>query len=279
MDLMQMFRNAPAAPAATGGTGTPAPKPGDPTKPGTGGQVPNPAQKLGPDGQPIISQQQDQSPLADFNGLWEDTPLAEGEQAQPDWNDPLSIVPAMNVDPKKMYEAAQRIDFAKVMPKEKVEAALKGDSQAFNDVINGVAHTVYANMALSTSRIVEAMMKQMAPKLFDALPSHIRKHVVSDTVNTDNPVFNDPAVAPMLDMVKERLQVKNPKANAKEISDMAKKYLAALAATVSGRKGKGGGGGELFNPDGSKKQDLTKTGRGKESWEDFFTPAGSLDEQ
>jgi len=273
MDVFSMFRNPqqqqqPAAPAV--GTGNAQPNMG---APGSGGQVP--AVVVDPNSPAPNQQQQQQqepkSPLAEFAKLWETTPVVEGETPQTDWNDPNSILPNMKIDSKKMFEAAQRIDFAKVMDRTKVEAALKGDAQAFMDVINSVHHSAYASMAMSTTKIVEASLKQMVPKLFEALPNHIRKHVVSDTVNTDNPIFNDPAVAPMLEMVKQQMTMKHPKASAKEIADMAKKYVAGFAETVTASN-KSKGGQQQQQRDG---QQLRKTGSGNEDWTDYFTPEQS----
>lgn len=266
MDVFSMFRNPQQqqqqAPAPIAGTGNAQPNMG---APGSGGQVPivdpnnpNPGQ------QQQQQQQEPKSPLAEFSKLWETTPVVDGETPPTDWNDPNSILPNMKVDPKKMFEAAQRIDFSKVMDRTKVEAALKGDSQAFMDVINSVHHSAYANMAMSTTKIIEASLKQMVPKLFEALPNHIRKHVVSDTVNTDNPIFSDPAVAPVLEMVKQQMTMKHPKASAKEIADMAKKYVSGFAETVTAS-------GKKTGQQQQQERGLKKTGTGNEDWSDYFT--------
>lgn len=258
MDFMSMFRQGPQAPAPTA---TPSPVPtGNPNDPNNS-NLPDPNATADAD------KNKNKSPMDEFSGLWDTPTPKEGEEPQPDWNDPLSIVPKMQVDPKKMMEVAQRINFAQIMPREKVEAALKGDSQAFSDVINLVAQSVYANMAHSTSRIGEAMLKQMAPKLFEALPAHIRKHIVSDTVAGDNPIFQNPAAAPMLKSLEAQFQLKYPKASAKEISDMAKKYLGNFADLIKGTKQKGAGGAADLDPNNP----LRKTGGATDDWSDYFT--------
>lgn len=184
-------------------------------------------------------QQQDKnkSPLSEFAGLWDDAPAPkDGEQAQPDWNNHESIVPEMNIDPKKLYESAKKIDFSKVMNPEKVAAALKGDSAAFMEVINTVAQATFANMAMTSSKMMKAMQKQMAEKLYSgALPHHFRSHQVSNQIDADNPIFTDPAVSPMLDLAKKQMQVKYPKASATEISAMAKKMIAGLVTAAGGK--------------------------------------------
>lgn len=187
---------------------------------------PNPANLTDPNAK--------KSPLADFADLWKNDAPKEGEEAPTDWANPDSILPNIKVDPKKLYEMAQRIDFSKVMNPEKVKLALSGDQAAFGEVINSAVQHAYANMAMSSTRITEAMIKQMGPKIFGALPFHIRKHVVSDTVRADNPIFNNPAAAPLLEGLEAQMRVKYPTASAKEISEKAKKYVEDFAAAARG---------------------------------------------
>lgn len=214
------------------------------------------------------NKEQNKSPLAEFAGLW-DTPPApkEGEAVQPDWNEHSSIVPELNVDPKKMFEAARRIDFSKVMNPEKVAAALKGDAAAFTEVINTVAQATFANMAMSATKISKAMMSQMAEKLYSgALPHHFRRHAVNSQIDTDLPILSDPAVAPMFESFKQQMQVKYPKASAQEISQLAKKMVTAFADAVKG----GGNSAGNTNISKGQKGGLNKTGTGEEDWGEFF---------
>jgi hypothetical protein len=200
-------------------------------------------------------QQQDdtnKSPLAEFSKLWDTpAPAKDGEAVPPNWDEHSSIVPKMNIDPKKLFESAKRIDFSKVMNPERVQAALKGDVGAFNEVLNSALQAAFAHSAMSTSKIVEALNGQMAEKLMTgALPHHMRKHSVNSQIDADNPIFSDPAVAPMLETAKRQFQLKNPKASPKEISDMAKKYILGFAELVTkgqstGPSNKGGGKGGL----------------------------------
>jgi len=177
---------------------------------------------------------EDKSPMAEFSKLWETKPTkdAAGNDTTP--SDPLDILPNLQADPKKMFEAASRIDFSKVMNVEKVKAALSGDSAAFSEVINQVAQAAFANSAMSTTRIVEAALKSMIPKLTDtAIPHLVRKHSVRETVVNENPIFADPAVAPMLQMLETQLSTQFPQASAKDISQMAKKYLGNLGTALN----------------------------------------------
>lgn len=178
------------------------------------------------------------SPLGEFKDLWEDTPPADGEQAQPDWNDHSSIVPKLKIDPQRLVASARKIDFRKAMDPAKVTAALKGDQEAFYEVMNSVQQASFANTAMTMSRMAETMMTQLAEKLYSgALPHHFRKHAVNQTIDSENPIFQDPAVAPMLEMAKQRFQVKYPKASPQEIAKMAQKYVKDFATAITGNAG------------------------------------------
>jgi hypothetical protein len=215
-----------------------------------------PAQNLGPDGKPIQQQQlgpdgnplvpgatntppQDQdvnkSPLAEFGKLWDTEPLKEGQQPKPDLNDPNSIVPNLQIDPKRLSDAAKRIDFSRVIDQELAKKALGGDVAAFSQVINSVAQASFANMSMVSSRIVENALRQFTPKLLnESLPHSIRKFSVGDALVSSNKIFNDPAVAPMLEMLKSQLQIKYPQASTKEIGEIANRYMQSLAKAVGG---------------------------------------------
>lgn len=227
-------------------------------------------QKLGPDGNPLVPnnnnqppQDQNKSPLADFAKLWENEPVKDGEHPRPDLNDPNSIVPNLQIDPKRLSDAAKRIDFSRVIDPELSKKALAGDTAAFAQVINSVAQASFANMSMVSSRIVENALRQFAPKLLnESLPHSIRKFSIGDSLSASNKIFNDPAVAPMLEMLKSQLQNKYPQASTKEISDMANKFMQGLVKAV------GGSDNNNANDGTGRRQETKET-----DWLDEFLPA------
>lgn len=233
---------------------TPAPGGGNTVTPGGGGQQPgngqqqqnmmDPNNPLLPSGQGGGQQEdKNKSPMAEFANLWDNPAPKAGEQPQVDWNDPSSIVPAQTLDPAKIGEAAKKIDFSRVLNPETVKKALAGDAGAFGEALNSVAQAAFSNSALIASRIVDSSLRGMAPRLInDALPHHMKRHGIGEGFGAENPIFNDPAVKPMLEMVTRQFQQQNPKSSAKEIADKAKAYVLAFANAANGG-GKGGTGG------------------------------------
>lgn len=116
-----------------------------------------------------------------------------------------------NVDPQKLMEAARKTDFSKAISSNQLEAIAGGGQEAvaaFASAMNSVAQTVYANSALATTKIVEqALMK--AQQQYDAkIPGLIKRQTVSDTLRTENPMFSNPAVQPLISALEAQLAVK-----------------------------------------------------------------------
>lgn len=211
---------------------------------------------------------ENKSPLAEWAGLWDTAPLKEGEVAQPDWNDYNSFVPEVKIDPKKLMDTAKRIDFSKVMNPDRVKAALAGDQGAFNEVINTVVQAAFANMAMSTTKIVENMTRQFAEKMVNqGLPHHMKKHSVNSAIDAEMPLLSDPAVAPMFEMFKSQMQAKYPRASAAEHAKMAKKMITDFSKAVTADPT------QDPNKRGNSGAGINKTGVGEEDWGDFFAPA------
>lgn len=218
------------------GSSTPAPAPAAPAAPATPqGNIPaapamdssaaNPNQPV-PQGQ---EQQQQQEPqgLDQFNDLWK----APEQSSQNNPNQPL-----LNVDPQKLMEAAGKVDFAKVIPQESLQAISQGGPEAmqhFAQALNKVAQTVYAQNAMATSKIVEQALGNAKTAWTSELPNFIKNQNVSETLRTENPAFNHPAASPILGALQQQLTVKFPNASASEIAGMAKTYLGQFAQAVS----------------------------------------------
>lgn len=224
----------PAAPAPNAAAPNPNANPNDPGN--NAQQVP---QTTTQQKQNDPTQDGNKSPLAEFAGLWDTPTPKDGEVVEPNWDEASSLVPETKIDPKKLVEAAKRIDFSKLVDPALAEKALKqGDATAFAQILNSVAQAAMANMAMSSSKMMEAKLRQVSGLLIEkALPHHMRKHTVSAQVSNDLPIFNDPAVAPMLSMLEQQMRTKYPKASPAEISSKAKQMLTGMAGVITGTSG------------------------------------------
>ena len=230
--IMSMFSNlmgGAAAPAAPAGVQAPAPQPGNipATAPNTGaasvGTAPNGVAPGNQDANPAPA-----TPFADFQDLWKNEPIPEGQQA------PQGVFG--NVDPKRFMEAAGKIDFTKVVTPEQLQAiSTGGDSAmgAFAAALNAVAQTTYAQSAFAATKITEQAMARAKDSFLAELPQHIKQQTVKENLRADNPVFSNPAVQPIISALEAQLTVKYPSASAGEITSMAKNYVEALGTSFA----------------------------------------------
>lgn len=228
--IMSMFSNligGNQTPAAPQGTQAPAPTPGNipPTTPNTGvsgtGTAPNGVL-------PTTGNQETATPLDQFSNLWETTPT--------DPNAPKPSGVFGDVDPRKFMEAAGKIDFAKVVTPEQLQAIDAGGPdavKAFAAALNSVAQSTYAQSAFASTKIVEQAMARAKENFLAELPQHIKQQTVKENLRSENPVFSNPAVQPIISALESQLTVKFPKASATEITAMAKQYVEALGTSFA----------------------------------------------
>ena len=167
----------------------------------------------------------------------------------------------MNVDPQALMKAAQQVDFTKMIPADLMEKVQKGDAAALLQVINTVGQGSYAQATAANAKIVEAALNRQAEKFMsEVLPQVLKQHQIGTQLAAENPLFNNPAVAPMLDMVKQQLTIKFPSASPQEITSKAQEYLTGFAAEIAGSQGK-------------QLSDIPKpsSGSGGTDWEKFFS--------
>jgi len=207
------------APQATSVTANPS-VPGDHTPTSDG---------KGPGAFPAAAEGE-KSPLEGYKELW--------QKADTDAK-PVSTTTTMNVDPQKLLEAAKAVDFSKMIPAELREKIAKGDMEALAQAMNAVGQGAYAQSTAATAKIVEAALNKQADTFMNqVLPDVLKKAQISQGLASENPLFTNPAVAPMLDMVKTQLTTKFPTASPAEIQQKAQDFLMGFAQEVAGTNGK-----------------------------------------
>jgi hypothetical protein len=188
------------------------------------------------------------APLDAFADIWK-TDAAAGKA-----NEPFSF----NVDPAKLMEAAGKIDFAKVVGPEtlaKISAGGPEAAAAFADALNKVTQQSFAQSAFASSKMVEQAVAKTRESMEANLPSMIKQQQFSNSLREDNPAFNHPAAAPVIQALEQSLQVKYPNASVNELKDMAKNYFSSL--------------GEAFNPKVPSAAEVAKT-KNEVNWDDFL---------
>jgi hypothetical protein len=221
----------------------PAPPGNIPAQPNNGTQQ---SAGTAPNGVVPEQPQQVESPLDQFKDIWQPV------ENQSDPNAPL-----LNVDPKKLAEASRKTNFAGMINPQLMEKIQQGGpeaTQAFAAAMNQVAQGVYAQSAFASSKIVEAAVAKAKQQLIAEMPNQFKRQQVSDTLRSENPVFNHPAASPILSAVERQLSMKFPNAQPSEISGMAKQYITNFANAVSPQQ----------------QTENKKSGKNDEDWSNFL---------
>lgn len=230
MSIMDMFRSKPAEPVVVPPTVDPslaspgtAPGAGTPKSDGSVLAIP----KAG---------EGDKSPLANYGDLWQtSTDPKDKNYVKP----PATTATKISADPAKMMEAAKTVDFTKVLSPELQARLAKAEPAAIVEAMNTVAQATYAQAAGAATHILNSALEAQAKTFRDqVMPEILRNHSVSQQLRTDNPLFDNPAVSPVLKMVERQLVAKNPTLSPVEITAKAKDYLTGFATELVSASGR-----------------------------------------
>jgi hypothetical protein len=230
MSIMDMFRTAvtpnPAAAQVPGTPATPGQIPaGKPTP--TEANATTAANGVVPDG---ASNEPAKPPIDEFKDLWQ--PPAVDPNAPKDTN-------IFNVDPKKLMEAAGKIDFSKVVKPEimaRVVAGGEDGAKAMMEAMNVVTQQVYAQSSFATTKIVEQAVAKATEQFTAKIPDLVKQQQLRDSTLTENPALSHPAAQPVVQAIQTQLQLKYPNATAAELRSMTSKYFDGLLEAANAPK-------------------------------------------
>lgn len=190
-----------------------------------------------------------ESPFKAFESLWE-TKNADGTPIKkPD--DPL-----YKVDPKQLMDIAHATDFKSAVSKETIAAIVAGGQggvEAMMEAMQKMSATVYANAAVAATKIAESGITRAMAAYEAKLPGQIRNQQLSESLSVKNPALRDPAVAPIVALIRNQMADKYPNASAAELQQQAEQYFLAA--------------GNAFAP---KPAAPEVTGSQAEDWSKFF---------
>ena len=253
--LQKLFGTAPQqGPAVNPATGQPM----QPMQPGQGGSVAAMGQppmigndphqpnlpKADPQN-PDPTNKQEPSPMGTWADLWTMDKPKEGE---PDLNTPFRF----NVDEAKVKQQIGTIDFTKSITPEIMQKINAGGPEAMAAMLaamNTMSQQVLLNATGVTRKITEAGLEAAGTRLESKIPTLVRNQSISNALREDNPLFTNPATAPMLDAIAAQMAAKFPNATPQDIREKSKQYLVDFAKETH----------SVFKvePDGSPKKPAT----------------------
>ena len=229
MSIMDMFRTiVPAAPAASNGQPNGAPAANSPSQAAAPGQ-PLPGTSATPGTAPngVVPEGAAVSPLDTFKDIWQTAANPADDTSGPMFS---------GVDPQKLMESAGKVDFAKAVTPEQMQAIAAGGEgavKAFAESMNKIAQTVYAQSAFATTKIVDQAMERQQQNFAKNLPSMVKKFSVNENLQAENPLLSNPALTPLVSALSEQLVRKNPNATSGEIQQQVNDYFAALGTSFA----------------------------------------------
>ncbi len=136
------------------------------------------------------------------------------------------------MDTKALMETVGKMDFTKAIAPELLDKASKGDAPSLAALVNQAAQAGFAQATLTTGNIVkDALTRQADAFKNEVMPDILRRHEISLGMK-ENPLYSNPAVAPLLKSVEDQLTVKFPTASADEIKTHAKTIFDSMAGEI-----------------------------------------------
>lgn len=180
------------------------------------------------------------TPLDAFAKLWE-TPATDPNAPSQDPNNYFATL-----DPAKVMESAKKVNFAnqQVTPEMLAEVA-KGGPDAVKvmlGLINQSSQAVYGQSALATASIVQKALDAQREQFQKQLPGLLKSHLVTDSLATENPIFTNPALAPMVEMARNQVLQKFPNATQTEVKQQVVTFFNAMQSALAPKSVKAGSG-------------------------------------
>lgn len=247
--IMSIFSSKPAEPAAP--VAAPNAAASNPLVPGAANPV---SDGTGPVAIPKAGEGE-ASPLAGFADLWQKN---EKDGSLP------SLSVSLKIDPAKIAASAKQVDFSKSVSQVAKDAAAKGD---YTQMMNEVGQAAMANGITVAAKMLDGALEAQAAKFTnEVMPEVLRRHSISTQLATDNPLFDNPAVKPMLSAIEQQMAVKYPTMGAAEVTAKAKEYLTGFAGAIVGANG------QKIVPAEVKDTSSTanKQARGEYDWQTFL---------
>lgn len=227
MSILDIFRTppAPAVPAtpAVPAQQAPAAPAGTPAPPGN---IPDQQVVATPGNGVVPVPQKDESPLAEFNTLW-DTDPNKGDDA------PAAPTP---LDPEAVRKAVAKTDFSNVVTPDHLTAIAAGGEEAqaaFAQAMNAVAQQVMVQSTMVNNKLTEQAVERAIQSHTAGLPEMLRSQAASDHLKTANPLFSNPAVKPVIEATQTALLQKFPNATAAELTEMTQNYIVAMGESFA----------------------------------------------
>jgi len=221
---------APQTPVDPAAPAQPAPATPDPATGKLADQTPSvtPVQTPGTAANGVVPDNVEtpQSPLDQFKDLWD---------TKPNENTPQGFIPE-SIDPAKLQEVISKVNMTSVITPElqaRINVGGEDAVKANQEALNLVAQQTLMQSTTVANKMFETQSAKLVKSIMDQIPGLVKEQSVNSALHKSNPIFSNPAVAPVISAVKDQLQLKNPNATADELTDMAQNFVKVLGESIA----------------------------------------------
>jgi hypothetical protein len=165
-------------------------------------------------------------PLDPYKDLWQNDPNAAPAPAPMDFS----------VSPEALATMAGKLDFAALVPQtihDRIAAGGSDAGAAANEMQNIIARAVFQHNALATTKLVEAATIKAQEGFESLIDKKLKLAGLAETTATSHPALSNPAVAPVVDVIQQRIIQKYPQASSSEIKEKLNEYLNLMGTAFN----------------------------------------------
>lgn len=191
------------------------------------------------------------SPLDSFADLWQTKPK--------DPNAPANATESMEIDAEQLHQHVAKLSFTDSISQDTLQKIAAGGEDAVSalvEVVNAVGRNVLAQSTLVGNKLAQRVATHEAKNLQGSLESRIKAMQLSSNLVEANPLFNNPAVKPVIDSVKDQLVEKFPDATSAELTKMAQEFVIAMSTAL--------------NPNATQQQQNQQQQGDDQNWDKFL---------
>jgi len=232
MGILDIFKSEPA-PAVAPATTTPVQAAPTAAPPGNIPDQATPVTQQSPTTEPngvvpaAIPEKKDESPLAEFNTLWDTDPKKVDDKT-------VAVAPGLNQE--AVAKAMAKTDFSAAISPEHLTAIAAGGEEAqkaFALAMNQVTQQAMTTSTMINKKLTDQAITKAVEAHMASLPGQLRSQAASDHLVTSNPLFSNPAIKPVIEATQAQLLQKFPTATAAEITKMTQDYVVAMGETFA----------------------------------------------
>lgn len=194
----------------------------------------------------VLDQQQgvpaeSKSPLESFKDLFNNNPK-KPENGEPNGAAASAVDSRfMPVNKEDLAKVVSGIDF--IQPTAEVQGMLQkiqaGDVSVLPQLINHANRQQYLQQTLLMTDLLEKLGSTVTERIQETLPNKFREYSARTAATDSNPIYKNPAAAPVVGAIRQQILQKFPDATPSEVVNLTEKYLAGFADLVKGNNQSG----------------------------------------